>query len=350
MNLFYMAGKQDGRLKLAGVVRQATRKIDGVAWRGLEIDPGPQPQLVLRQATQMYPIRERAETIGWKAAAIGARGVLRVSFQGGKDLPAWKSNVDQSPVDVRMPWPLADGPSNPWDLSLHVTEQGGPVFLGVHKALDRAALIELCKGDGLELGPGPKPQILPSDNVRVRYVEQKSPEEWAKLYGDHYDIAADQTLWRHYVVGEAHDLPVDDGSLDFIFSSHVFEHLANPLGHLQVWQRKLKPGGRIVAVVPDIAGSKDQAAPLSTLAEAAEEQRSNDFSPSIEHYRRFVACRQSKDSPEKLRDQQRSIHVHFYTNTNMAILLDHAVRHLGYSDYSIRYTPNSKEFHFVVTR
>lgn len=350
MNLFYMAGKQDGRLQLAGAVRQATHKIDGVPWRGLEIDPGPQPQLVLRQATQMYPVRERGETIGWKAAAIGPKGVLRVSFQGEQDLPAWKSNLDQLSVDVRIPWPLADGPSKPWDLSLHVTEQGGPVFLGVHKALDRSSLIGLCKGDGLELGPGPKPQVLPSDAVRVRYVEQKSPEEWASLYGDHYDIAADTTLWEHYVVGEAHDLPVEDSSLDFIFSSHVFEHLANPLGHLEIWRRKLKPGGRIVAVVPDLAGSKDQAAPLSTLAEVVREYRSGEFSPGIEHYRRFVACRQSKDDPQKLRDQKRSIHVHFYTNTNMATLLEHAVHQLGYSHYSIRHTPNNKEFHFVVTR
>ena len=50
---------------------------------------------------------------------------------------------------------------------------------------------------------------------------------------------------------------VEDGSLGFIFSSHVFEHLANPLGHLEHWYAKLRHGGLIVGIVPDVGGSKD---------------------------------------------------------------------------------------------
>ena len=350
MNLFYMAGKTDGRLKISGTVRPTSRKLGGVSWRGLEIEPGPEPQLVLKQATRMYPLRERCETVGWKAGALEKSGSIRVSFLGAEGLPAWKANVGTAFTDVLVPWPLDVGPKQPWDLAIHVTPQGGPVFLGIHKPLDRAETLALCTGAGVELGPGPKPQVLPGPGVTVRYVEQKSPEEWARLYGDHYGIAADKALWGHYVVGEAHDLPVEDESLDFIFSSHVFEHLANPLGHLELWRRKLKSGGRIVAVVPDLAGSKDQAAPLTSLAEAIGEHGGGRFTATIDHYHRFIDSRHTKDTAQDLFDQKKSIHVHFYTNTNMSALLDYAVRELGFSSYSIRHTPNNKEFHFVVTR
>lgn len=350
MNLFYMAGKTDRRLEAAIGVRPASRKIDGVSWRGLEIDPAPVPQLVLRNATNMYPLRDRGETVGWKAVALDKASVIHVSFITDDTPPAWKATLGNGPTDVVIPWPLQVGPEKPWDLAIHVTQQAGPAFLAVHKPLDRQALLALCKGDGIELGPGPKPQVLPGPGVRVRYVEQKSPEDWARLYGEHYRIAPDNALWRHYIVGEAHSLPVEDGSLDFIFSSHVFEHLVNPLGHLEVWRRKLKAGGRIAAVVPDLSGSKDQAAPLSTVAEAIAEFRSGSFSPTIEHYRRFVACRQTKDAAEALLKQQKSIHVHFYTNTNISAMLDFAVEELGFSSYAVRHTPNNKEFHFVVVR
>jgi len=45
---------------------------------------------------------------------------------------------------------------------------------------------------------------------------------------------------------------------------------------------------------------------------------------------------------------KRSIHVHFYTNCNMASLLEYAVARLGYSWFSIRHTPNHKDFFFAL--
>ena len=44
-------------------------------------------------------------------------------------------------------------------------------------------------------------------------------------------------------------MPVPDNSLDFIFGSHVFEHLANPIGHLKRWHAKLKPGVTLMHVI-----------------------------------------------------------------------------------------------------
>ena len=51
--------------------------------------------------------------------------------------------------------------------------------------------------------------------------------------------------------GEATALPFFSNSLDYVASSHVFEHLANPVKALVEWQRVLKPGGHAYLVVPD---------------------------------------------------------------------------------------------------
>ena len=52
------------------------------------------------------------------------------------------------------------------------------------------------------------------------------------------------------VVAEAHDLPFDDNSQDYVISSHVFEHLPDPIGALNEWIRVIKDGGYIFMIVP----------------------------------------------------------------------------------------------------
>ena len=51
--------------------------------------------------------------------------------------------------------------------------------------------------------------------------------------------------------GDADRLPVAADSLDYVASSHVLEHTANPVAALLEWQRVLKPGGVVYCVIPD---------------------------------------------------------------------------------------------------
>lgn len=46
-------------------------------------------------------------------------------------------------------------------------------------------------------------------------------------------------------------LPFPDGSIDYVCSSHVLEHLPNPIAGLLEWHRVLRPGGLLYLVVPD---------------------------------------------------------------------------------------------------
>jgi SAM-dependent methyltransferase len=52
--------------------------------------------------------------------------------------------------------------------------------------------------------------------------------------------------------GDAQKLEnVDDGSFDFVFSSHCLEHVRDPVEALGNWIRVVRPGGYLVISVPD---------------------------------------------------------------------------------------------------
>lgn len=90
-----------------------------------------------------------------------------------------------------------------------------------------------CKGLGVEIGAfkNPIPGIQP-------------------IYVDKFAQYANEPTHAQYF-GEATDLPFVDESLDYVASSHVLEHTANPVKALNEWHRVLKPGGVVYMVVPD---------------------------------------------------------------------------------------------------
>ena len=52
------------------------------------------------------------------------------------------------------------------------------------------------------------------------------------------------------VVAPAWDLPFEDGSLEYVLSSHVIEHCWDVLATIEEWFRVLKPGGLIYMDIP----------------------------------------------------------------------------------------------------
>jgi SAM-dependent methyltransferase len=58
---------------------------------------------------------------------------------------------------------------------------------------------------------------------------------------------------------------IKDQTYDFVLSSHCLEHLANPLRALREWRRVVRPGGRLVLILPDATRSFDHRRPLTTL-------------------------------------------------------------------------------------
>lgn len=52
-------------------------------------------------------------------------------------------------------------------------------------------------------------------------------------------------------------LPLPDGTLDYLCTSHVLEHIADPIAALLEWERVLRPGGFLYLVVPDMRRTFD---------------------------------------------------------------------------------------------
>ena len=71
------------------------------------------------------------------------------------------------------------------------------------------------------------------------------------LYAEFFPLMADVKVWD-LEDGDAQFMKdVPDSTFDFVHSSHCLEHLNDPCEGLHNWLRILKPGGYIVALVPD---------------------------------------------------------------------------------------------------
>lgn len=81
---------------------------------------------------------------------------------------------------------------------------------------------EFCQGRGLDIGAGGDPLF-------------KDIETWDWAHGQ-----GDATFMQG----------VPDDSYDFVYCSHVLEHLHDPWAGIRSWFRILKPGGFLIVAVP----------------------------------------------------------------------------------------------------
>jgi len=319
-----------------------------IAWRTIQVEKSAQPQIVIKNLYHVYSMQSMPVDIGWHCCA--RRGNLRVILEN-EDLKSERViKLGEQPVLVCLPWNCAPGFLNEkTKLILHFElHDNETAQLLIHKKLSRDSVIMFARGQGVEIGPGPNPQIFNSDTISVSYVEETPAEKWAELYdkNDKYNSASAD--FSRYVIGTAWNLPQADNSLDFIFSSHTIEHLANPLGHLLRWKSKLRSGGKVIGVIPDATSTKDYLVPPSSLEQILDEFKQGITEPVASHYQRFALSRRNPALAEKYQATKKSIHVHYYTAESFCRLLQYCVKHLGFKDYSIVHSKNHKDFYFVL--
>jgi SAM-dependent methyltransferase len=91
------------------------------------------------------------------------------------------------------------------------------------------------------------------------------------------------------VVAAGDRLPIRDGGVDFVISSHVIEHFFDPIGALGEWARVARRHVFIICPQRDALGS-DRALPLTPLAEIRERtgRRPPDGTPADKHHSRWT--------------------------------------------------------------
>lgn len=233
-------------------------------------------------------------------------------------------------------------------------DEGAYCVLGVSEAVDlRAPIREFARGSGIEIGPGHQPQIQNGKGVDVRYIEQATYEEWVEKYRvisrSHKTRAELDTLWRRYIIADAQRLePIPDGTLDFIFSSHVFEHFVNPIKTFENWRRKLRAGGYVIGIVPDAHNCFDLRQPLSNESDWRLEYEEDSWGYKQRHYEKWCRYTAPWTTAESVQARNYSIHAHFYTPETFTRLLEIAISEFGFTAHHIQAVRNNKDFGWLL--
>lgn len=134
---------------------------------------------------------------------------------------------------------------------------------------------------------------------------------------------------------EATDLnEIEDGEYDFVMSSHMLEHVANPIKALAEQLRVLKPGGHLAIFLPHKEGAFDHRRPTTTLAHMIEDYERNVGEDDMTHFTEIMALHDlSRDpgvsDPEEFRQrslknaENRCFHQHVFDTPSALQLIDY---------------------------
>lgn len=119
----------------------------------------------------------------------------------------------------------------------------------------REFICSSVSGSGYEFGAGGRPMITPI-GTKVTYVDRFSNEEMRE-----YSSSRNGTG-----VGDFMPIDIVDSiekmehvtTADFIIASHVIEHVSNPIGMLEKCYSILKPGGKLILMIPDKKRTHDR--------------------------------------------------------------------------------------------
>jgi SAM-dependent methyltransferase len=145
------------------------------------------------------------------------------------------------------------------------------------------------------------------------------------------------------LVSEAGDMEeLASGSYDFVLSSHMLEHTANPLRALAEWHRVLGPGGLLILVVPHRDGTFDHRRPVTTLDHLRDDYARNTSEEDPTHFEEILALHDVSRDPGlgdaeelgervRLNLQMRSLHHHVF-DTRLAV---DVVREVGFTPLAV---------------
>ena len=201
----------------------------------------------------------------------------------------------------------------------------------------REGIGQTLRGEVLEIGPGHAPFPTSSGalvTIADRSVEGGRDATWPELVGQPKGPEADLDLDldRSGLVG------VSDHAFDAVVACHLIEHLANPVEALREFDRVLRPGGRLVLIVPDRTRTFDSVREPTPLAHVLDDFDRHVNEVDAEHIREFCHAifGQPPIHPDEVRDwydpsklddgrlelhRKRSIHVHCWTPEEFAVVM-----------------------------
>lgn len=179
-----------------------------------------------------------------------------------------------------------------------------------------------CIGRGLEIGAGKTPYC---DPARTTFLDKNVDDKDATENAD--------------IVADADAIPVPDATYDYVFSSHVLEHVQNTIRTLNEWLRVLKPGGVMVAVLPHAAKTIDRFRAITPLQHHIDDFEKLTDDPDRSHFDEMRAGWERLGDPDLEEDYRRDwgvdpwdwefrikhsvLHYHVWTQHEITRLFQH---------------------------
>lgn len=128
---------------------------------------------------------------------------------------------------------------------------------------------------------------------------------------------------------------IENETYDFLLSSHVLEHLANPLRGLNEWKRVVREGGLLVIAIPHKDGTFDHLRPVTTIDHMVEDFEQGMDEDDVTHVAEAlglhdlnhddaVSGREEFEARIRNNRQERSLHHHVFATGTLAQLIDYA--------------------------
>lgn len=149
--------------------------------------------------------------------------------------------------------------------------------------------------NGIEIG-GPS-MIFSYGNPLPFYTVIKSLDNvnfsshnfWSSLEAGNNFIFDKKKRPGKQIIADAVDLSkIEDELYDFILTSHVLEHVANPIKALYEWKRILKKNGKIFIIVPNRKFTYDRKRPLTTLEHIINDYTNNIDESDSTHFEEII--------------------------------------------------------------
>jgi len=157
-------------------------------------------------------------------------------------------------------------------------EIGGPSSIfargGMLALYDAASNVDGCNFSADTLWAGHIPE-----GMTYRYMEGKA-------------------CGRQYVSEAANLGKIPSDSYDFFLSSHVLEHVANPLKALSEWRRVLKPGGWLIMLLPLKDMTFDHRRPVTALEHLIEDFSRDAGEDDLTHLPEILALHDLSRDPQ----------------------------------------------------
>jgi SAM-dependent methyltransferase len=184
---------------------------------------------------------------------------------------------------------------------------------------------------GIEIG-GPSPVFSPKGIFPV-YPLVKNLDNcnfsqttiWGEqaAQGGMYFFHPGKPLGQQHIAESTALLQLPAGAYDFVLSSHMLEHTANPLLALSVWKQLLVDGGLLVLILPNKSRTFDHRRPVTTMEHLIADFRAGMPEDDLTHLPEILALHDLERDPDagdlnafKLRSmhnfENRSLHHHVF--------------------------------------